>query len=73
MESMPLEGYSYKIDEKNRIIIMRSIVVDKYIYIHEDTRSVYAGWIHEAEICTAGEIRFMLEGLGIWDKIERKP
>ena len=73
MESMPLEGYSYKIDDKTRVTVYRSMIAGKHIFIEEHARSIYAGWDSVAEVLTPDEVRRRFEILGIWDKIERKP
>lgn len=69
---MPLEGFSYKVDTHNRVSVIRSLCVGKYLFMIETYKSVYLKEEQTVEVLEFDDVRKKLIALGAWGEIKRK-
>lgn len=66
-ETMPVEGFSFKLDTHHRIFVVRSSCEGKYIMILECDDGTYSD-IGQGEYLNKDQIREHLEALKAWEK-----
>lgn len=71
IETMPLEGFSFKIDTHNRVSVIRSLCVGKYLFMIETYESVYLKETQSIEVLEYPEVRDRLVALGAWKDIQK--
>ena len=74
IETIPVEGFRYKIDDDNSIMIIRSICAGIFLVFIESVDEInYNKQLTESvQAMDSYDVRKYLEFMGVWDKIDRK-